>query len=282
MNVIKDVTVAGKTIFVRLSNKRKKRVPGEQREDRKQASPEKIEKINQKNAERILSILINYNFKPGDYHIVLTYSGEEPSKEQAKKDLEKFKRQLMKLYKQKGIVMKWITATEYENTRIHHHIVLSGGVDLLEITRIWTRGFIRPVHLDDTGDYRKLASYLIKETSTSFREADAVSRRRYNCSRSIIRPMVSEDDKVSSAQMIDLKPVEGYYIDQDSIYRGENPITGKPYVEYVMVSLTEEPRIKNWNRGKKKTLRGEYYKVNKDQQVEIDFEQLDLDTREAV
>jgi hypothetical protein len=280
MNVMKDVTVAGKTIFVRLSNKRKKRIPGEKREDRKQASPEKIEKINQKNAERILAILINYNFQPGDYHIVLTYSGEEPSKEQAKKDLEKFKRQLMKLYKQKGIIMKWITATEYENTRIHHHIVLTGGIDLLEITKIWAHGFIRPVHLDDTGDYRRLASYLIKETSTSFRKADAVSRRRYNCSRSIVRPMVSEDE-VSAAQIKDLKPVAGYYIDQDSIYHGENPITGRPYVEYIMVSLTEIPRITVWNRGKKKTLRGEYYKVNKDQQVEIDFEQLALDTREA-
>ncbi len=274
--VTKDVTVAGNTIFVRMSTKRRKRVPGEKRSDRKKATPAEIERINQKNAERILAILINHNFRPGDYHIVFTYSGQEPSKEQARKDLEKLKRDLAKFYREKGIVLKWISATEYENKRIHHHVVMTGGVDLTEIVRIWGKGILRPAFLDDTGNYRKLAAYLIKETSKSFRKADAVSRRRYNCSRTIVRPLVSEDE-VSSAQMIDLRPVPGYYIDQDSIYHGQNPLTGKPYVEYVMVSLTEKPRIKNWNRGKKKSLRGEYYKVNKDEQVEIDFDQLAME-----
>lgn len=274
--VKKDVTVAGKTIFVRMSTKRNNRVPGEKRAERKKATPEEIERINQKNAERILAILMNRNFGPGDYHIVFTYSGPEPSKEQARKDLEKLKRNLAKLYREKGIVLKWISATEYENKRIHHHVVMTGGVDLAEIDEVWGKGYIRPTFLDDTGDYRKLAAYLIKETSKSFRKADAVSRRRYNCSRSIVRPVVSEDE-VSSAQMIDLKPIPGYYIDQDSIYHGKNPLTGKPYVEYVMVSLTPEPRIKSWNRGKKKSLRGEYFKINKDEQVEIDFDQVAMD-----
>jgi len=272
MNVVKDITVAGQTIFVKVSDKRKKKAPGEKRGEREKATPEEIEKINQKNAERILAILINYNFQPGDYHIVLTYSGEEPSKAQAKKDLEKFKRQLMELYRANGLNLRWITATEYENTRIHHHIVMTGGIDIIEIAKVWGHGFIRPAFLDDSGDYRKLASYLIKETSKSFREADAVSRRRYNCSRSIVRPMTNEDDKVSAAQLIEPKPIEGYYIDQDSVYRGRNPITGKQYIEYVLISMTEEPRIKNWNRGKRKKLRSEYFRVGKNHQVEMDFE----------
>lgn len=272
MNVIKEVTVAGSTIFVKVSNKRSKKAPGEKRGNRKKATPEEIEKINQKNAERILAILINYNFKPGDYHIVLTYSGDEPSKDQAKKDLEKFKREIMKRYRDEGIILKWVTATEYENTRIHHHIVMTGGIDVIEIAKIWEHGFIRPAFLDDSGDYRKLAAYLIKETSKSFRKADAVSRRRYNCSRSIVRPMSNHDLVSYSEIKKDPEPVKGYYIDQDSIIKGKNPITGKSYLEYVMISLNPEPRIKKWNRGKRVKLRPEYYKVNKYDQVEMDFE----------
>ena len=272
MNVVKDITIAGKTIFIKVSDKRRKRAPGEKRAEREKATPEQIEKINQKNAERILAIILNYNFRPGDYHIVLTYGGEEPSKIQAKKDLEKFKRQLMDRYRIDELNLKWVTATEYENVRIHHHIVCSAGVDLSEIAKIWGHGFIRPTYLDDSGDYRKLAAYLIKETSKTFRNSDAVSRRRYNCSRSIVRPMTNEDDKVSAAQLIEPKPIEGYYIDQDSIHRGRNPITGKQYIEYVMISMTEEPRLKTWNRGKKKKLRSEYYRVGKNQQIEMDFD----------
>jgi hypothetical protein len=277
MKTVKEVTVAGSTIFVKIRVEKPKRVTGEKRANREKATPEQIEKINQKNAERILSIILNYNFKPGDYHIVLTYSGTEPSKEQAKKDLEKFKREIMKRYRDEGIVLKWVTATEYENTRIHHHIVMTGGIDVIEIAKIWEHGFIRPVFLDDSGDYRKLAAYLIKETSKSFRQADAVSRRRYNCSRSIVRPMVNQDDRISYAEIHkDPKPVKGYYIDQDSIFRGKNPITGQSYLEYVMISLDPEPRIKKWNRGKKVKLRAEYFKINEHDQVEIDFKQMQI------
>lgn len=272
MNVVKDITVAGQTIFVKVSDKRKKKAPGEKRSEREKATPEQIQKINQKNAERILAILINYNFRPGDYHIVLTYSNEAPFKAQAKKDLEKFKRQITDRYRTDGLNLRWITATEYEHTRIHHHIVCSAGVDLCEIEKIWGHGFIRPTYLDDSGDYRKLAAYLIKETSKTFRDSDAVSRRRYNCSRSIIRPMTNEDDKVSAAQLIEPRPIEGYYVDQDSVYRGRNPITGKQYIEYVMISMTEEPRLKVWNRGKRKKLRSEYFRVGKNHQIEMDFE----------
>lgn len=269
MGVIKYITVAGSTIFVKVKQGRKKRTPGEKRQQREKATPEDIEKINQKNAERILAILINYNFKCGDLHIVLTYSGEEPSKEQAKKNLEKFKRDLAKLYREKELSLKWVTATEYENKRIHHHIVCSGGVDIIDIAKIWPHGFIRPTYLDKTGDYRKLASYLIKETSKTFRKTDAVSRRRYNCSRSIERPEPKKE-AVSSSQLVEPKPVQGYYIDQDSIYCGKNPICGRPYIEYVMVSLTEEPRIKKWNRGKKTKLRSESYKINHNKQIELE------------
>ncbi|MDR1572755.1 MAG: hypothetical protein LBS24_00395 [Clostridiales Family XIII bacterium] len=49
----------------------------------------------------------------------------------------------------------------------------------------------------------------------------------------------------------DPRPPKGYYIDPDTVYRGENPCTGARYLEYTAISLTDEPRIKTWRRGKK-------------------------------
>jgi hypothetical protein len=273
MKVVKEITVAGQTIFVKVKVRKAKKAEGEKRAVKEKATPEQIEKINQKNAERHLAISMNYNLKPGDYHNVFTYSGNLPTKDQMQKDLEKLKRDLTKLYKGKGITLKWYQSTEWKSKRPHHHIVMSGGVDLFEIAKVWGKGFIRPVHLDDTGDYRKLAAYLIKETSKTFREEGAISRRRYSCSRTVEHPMSNQDENVSYQEINrEPKAPKGYYIDPESIFRGRNPITGLAYLEYVMISLSEEARIKRWNRGKRVKLRPEYYKVNNYDQVEMDLE----------
>lgn len=269
MSAMKDVIVAGSTIFVKVALKREKAAPGEKRQSKQNVTPKEIDRVNQKNAEKTLAIIVNYNFAPRDLHLVLTYSGDEPTKEQAKKDLEKFKRDLMNLYRKKGLLLKWISCTEYENKRIHHHLICTGGVDISELTRIWKYGFIRPTYLDETGDYRKLASYLIKETSKTFREADAVSRRRYNCSRSIQKPQMKRES-VSVANILkDPKPITGYYIDRDSIFRGKNPITGSMYLEYVMISLTVEPRVKSWSRGRRKKFTADLHKVERTKQLNM-------------
>ena len=272
MSTTKNVIVAGSTIFVKIGQTRESMAPGEKRSSKQAATPEMIERVNQKNAERILAIILNYNFRPGDLHLVLTYAGTEPTKEQARKDLEKFKRDLPKAHRKTGSLLKWVSVTEYTHKRIHHHVVCTGGLTIWELSMLWGKGIVRETPLDDTGDYRRLAAYLIKETSKSFRDSDAVSQRRYNCSRSIQKPEVRKDDKASCADiLLDPKPIKGYYIDQDSIFRGKNPITGCSYLEYVMISLDPiRPRVKKWNRGKKTKLRGKAYKTER--MVQIDFD----------
>ena len=61
-------------------------------------------------------------------------------------------------------------------------------------------------------------------------------------------------EKVSDKQLFEEpKAFKGYYIDQDSVRRYEHPVTGLPHLEYQMISLTEEPRIKKYYKGKIKT-----------------------------
>ena len=117
---VKELIVVGNLIYTKVTCRRNKGSKGK-RKPKTNPTPEDVKKINQVNAEKDLSIKLHHNFNPGDIHAVLTYSGQEPSKEQALKELNKFKRKLPKLYKDKGINLKWIEVTEHKNKRIHHH-----------------------------------------------------------------------------------------------------------------------------------------------------------------
>ena len=158
--------------------------------------------------------------------------------------------------------------TEYENKRIHHHMILS-RMDTYDLDQIWTAGKARPTHLDGSGDYRKLASYLIKETDKTFRKPDAFSKQRFSCSRTVKTPD-KKVEEVDAAQLIkDPKPVKGYYIDKNSIYHGVNPVTGIPYLEYVMISENQIPRLSIWPKGKRRKFREKYYNEPEEYQIRL-------------
>ena len=264
----KEVVVAGSIISCRIYGRTEK-IPGEKRQKKNKPTAESIAKINRRNSERELMLKIHHNFGPGDLHVVLTYGGEEPTKEQAKKEVNNFLKRLRRYFKRKDMTLKWIMVTEYQNKRIHHHLILS-RMDTYDLDQLWTAGKARPTHLDGSGDYRKLAAYLIKETDKTFREPDAFTKQRYSCSRTVVSPPKKVDDRISPAQLErDPEPIDGYYIDPDSIYRGTNPVTGIPYLEYIMISLTPTPRLSVWPRGKKRKYKERYYSGPKEYQVEF-------------
>lgn len=247
MKLMREICVAGSVIDVSI------KIPngpakGYERGPRMAPTRESVKKVNERNAVKDLTRKLNFNFKAGDWHLVFTYAGKEPSKEKAKADRETLIRKLSALYKQNGVQLKWVTATEYMHARIHHHMVIS-YMPYEKIAALWPHGDVRPAKLK-SGSYRRLAAYLIKETSKTYKMPGSVTKRRYNCSRSIVTPQVKRE-KISFATLADdPKPLKGYYIDQDSIRRGIHEVTGYPYLEYEMISLTDEPRLKRWPRGR--------------------------------
>ncbi len=210
-------------------------------------TPDAVLAVNQRNAEKALTRLINHNFVPGDWHLVLNYDGKEPSTDQAKKDKDKFVRKLKAIADKEGIDLKWIAVTEYKHARIHHHIICS-HIAFEQILPAWTHGQVRPSVLNKTRNYYKLAEYLVKETSKTFREDGNVFKRRYTTSRNIVRPMVKKT-VIDAREIPDPKALKGYYIDEDSVRRYENAITGLEHLEYIMVSMEEEPRLRRWYKG---------------------------------
>lgn len=249
MKVVRETCVAGKTILraVRVVNKNTSMI-SQRRGERIKPSRDAVLKVNQRNAERSLTMKMNNNFKGGDLHITLTYK-TEPTAAEAKKDKEKFLRRLKYRFEKTGAVLKRIDVTEYENKRIHHHIVIS-YIEPAVIEKLWDKGWVKVSVLDDSGNYKRLAEYLIKETSKTFRNPDCPNKRRYNCSNNIVTPAIKREEVSAREVNKELKPLKGYYIDMDSVRKYEHAITKIECLEYIMVSLDDEPRLKKWNKGR--------------------------------
>ena len=166
MGYFKTSIEAGKTIEVTKSFT--KRVGVKVRGGKAKPTAEEIEKVNQMNAERTLRLKINHNFGEDDLFITLTYRKDErPGQEKAKKNIKKLIDGLRKEFKKVGEELKWVCVTEYLNKAIHHHLLINHikGQDVSKwVRKLWKFGRPDFKYLDDTGQYKDLAAYLIKET----------------------------------------------------------------------------------------------------------------------
>lgn len=208
-----------------------------------------VRKNNDRIAAKQLTRLINANFMPGDLHTTLTYA-EVVSVEEANHELNLWLRRMRREYRRRGKEFKYIAVTEYQNKRIHHHIVMT-EIDFRTINRQWTAGRIRCTALDETRSYKALADYLIKETQKTFRQPDNAVKRRWKASRNLTRPVVKREWVSVRELFRNPKPLKGYQLDEDSIRRYQNPITGLEHLEYQMIAIDQEPRLRRWKKGRK-------------------------------
>jgi len=233
--------------------------PGEQKEKRKKKrkpTSDCVQRNNERLAKRHLAILLGHNFKDGDYHITLTYA-KEPDPEESKKILRNFLDRLRRLYKRSGEILKWVVVTEYHGHRLHHHLILN-RLDWNKVRNCWKHGSAFIQELYTSGDYRKLAGYLIKETSKTFRETN-IQKQRFRHSKSVVYPVEKVEEVSAAALAKDPKPSTGWIIDPDSVYHGQNPYSGAPYLEYVEVRDGPE-KYKVWPRGIRKRYKEFYYR----------------------
>ena len=240
MPYFKTEVIAGRTIEVHKSYS--KRIGDRRpRGKREKPTPEEMEKVNQKNAETRLRRLINANFGCGDFHLILTYKRElRPNPQEAKQRIEKFIRALRKEYKKVGADLKYIHVTEYLSAAIHHHLIINDieNKNVSKIIRdLWEWGNPKFTPLDNTGQYSKLAEYLVKETSKTYKESDSGHKQRWSSSKNLIKP-VTKTTIIKKAEKwaAEPKPKKGFYIDKDSIENGVNFWNGQPFQRYIMVS----------------------------------------------
>ncbi len=182
--------------------------------------------INEKNARRYLVQLGNGNFGKGDFHVSLTYSADNlPSTvEAAEKFVGNYLRKVSRRREKLGVEpLKYILVTEYKHTkdgssitRIHHHIIMNGGLNRTEIEAMWTKERINwkkaqndlnyfdeinqigwanadRIQVDENG-IEALCKYITKEPQ---------GKKRWSSSRNLIRPeqMPNADSKYSKAKI---------------------------------------------------------------------------------
>ena len=135
----RDTIVAGKTILRSLKAVTRIDTKGQKRKPKANPTPEAVKKVNFRNAVKILTAKLNHNFKPGDYHLTLTYK-DAAAPEEAKKQLSNFLRNMHNYCKRNDIEFKWVAVTEYKHTRFHHHIIMS-KVDLEIVDKYWKSGY---------------------------------------------------------------------------------------------------------------------------------------------
>ena len=248
MPYVERITKAGKTIEIEKYYTSRYKKPGIKRGDRVKPTEEQQEKINTRQAERKLRVLMNANFGYGDYHVVLDYirkKGEpERSREEMRRDMDVFFRELRKEFKKQGKELKYIHVMEIGQKGARHHHLVINQIDTKIIQKCWYKAYeghnrVKVFPLDDSGNYAKLAAYFIKYTDTHKKNADgALQGKRWNASKNLIRPEPEYRIITERASFrCDAKPIKGYYVDQDSIVRGvhDPEYSGYGYFRYILV-----------------------------------------------
>lgn len=204
---------------------------------RRRKTPESMQQVNERNAEKKLRRKLNAGCLPGDYHITLTYAGgTPPSPEEAMRRFKNYIKRLARLYKKHGFELRWLAVTEYKNKRIHHHLILNQGPDLLAIVNKWDHGRPKVTLLDETGQYAALAHYLIKETRKTFRDKETVQKKRWSCSKNWPEPQITKKVIKRERWAREPRPRKGYVLEKDKTVEGFTD-DGYPYQFYSMVKI---------------------------------------------
>lgn len=163
--------------------------------------------LNDKRAKRTFCQLVKTNFGEGDLHLTLTYNAQHlpESVEDAEKEVRNYLRRIARLRKNKNLPpLKYIFLTEQgvQSKRIHHHVIINGGLSRDEVELLWRRPKRKGqqqgealgdcnadrLRTDDKG-LERLASYLAK---------DPKGRKRWTPSQNLKKPEVSTSDTKTS------------------------------------------------------------------------------------
>ena len=246
MPYVESVTKAGKTIEIERYFTARYGRRGQRREDQVKPSKEEQIRINNRQAEKKHRRILNANYSPGDYHVVLSYAkarGDPPrTPEDMKDDIAKFLRLLRKEYKAAGSELKYIHVAEVgEKGARHHHLVVNKSSPEI-IQRCWPHGRIHVNPLDDSGQYGQLATYLIKYSCRKAGTSEAVQGKRWNGSKNLIHPVpvvrvIRNRDWFRSDPKVPHRYARDYVLDRSSIEIGlHSPeYGGYGYMRFTMV-----------------------------------------------
>lgn len=233
---IQRLTISGKIIEIQKMYKTgyHTRI---KRTSRFSPTPDCMLKINERRVYQQLARLINNNFETNDLFVTLTYTVDSrPStQKQVKEDSEKFLRDFKRLASKLGVPTKYVGVSNFNWRGVpHHHFILDSSLAANDIQHLWPYGRINIKRLDDSGDYTRLADYLLRHTSN---KNNRVHAKRYLRSRNLAMPVTIEDTISPDSWRDPPKAPDGYFLLTDSIVTYVNSVTGYPYQYYKCIEL---------------------------------------------
>ena len=210
--------------------------PGQSRLKKRKPTPEQIEKINQYNKEKNCRHKLRQHFDVNDYFTTLTYIKDKRPENmaEAKRHFGEFIRYIRREYRKRGEELKWIRNIECGTKGAWHvHMVVNRIQDTDRILAAgWSHGHVKNILLYDRGEFKDLAAYITKTPKTDNR----LKESSYSSSRNLPLP----DPEVKIYRRFNTwkeePPIpEGWQLEPDSYFEGENPVTGYRFRVYTLV-----------------------------------------------
>lgn len=218
------------------------------RSKKEKVSAPKQRNLNDKNARRYLVQIGNLNFGEEDLHVTATYGKRflPQTIEDAEKEISNFLRRVQYRRSKEGLPpLKYILVTAYSTgknnekpTRIHHHVIMNGGLDRDVIESLWRRrkrkgqkkgdkiGFINADRLQpDENGIAALCTYLNNQPG---------GKKRWSSSQNLKKPESRNNDTRYTRRQIEKmareRPGREFW---EKKYPGWTPTGGDYGVEYV-------------------------------------------------
>lgn len=182
---------------------------------RTRVTPPKQTDLNDKNSKRYLVQLANGNFGKGDLHTSCTYDNEHlpGTVQEAEKTVNNYLRRIAYRRKKLGLEpLKYILVNEFQydkdgNTivRIHHHIIMNGGLDRDEVEAMWTNQRINWNKYHNDRDYKVEQMGFVNtdrlqpnekgvEALCKYITKNPQGKKRWSSSRNLNRPETEKND----------------------------------------------------------------------------------------
>ena len=214
--------------------------PGQKRQKKKKPTAEQIEKRNQYNKEKTARRKLRMHYDVNDYYTDLTYRKEArpTNMTAAKEDFKKFVREVRKQYRRRGHELKWMRNIEVGTKNGWHiHVAINRIPDTdIILKEAWKKGKVINELMHEKGEFRELAAYITKTPKTDPRLRES----SYSTSRNLPLPEPEVKTYLRWKTWKDVKVPEGFYLDKESYYEGENRLTGYKYRIYTLLKVRRE------------------------------------------
>ena len=170
---------------------------GRLREAKRNQTPEKQRKLNERRAKHRLILLIDSNFTAADYHLTLTYAGDPPDMKRCQRDVKNFIDRVRTRRKRRNLTdLQYIYAIGHDSAaRIHVHMIINGGIDRDDLEEIWAKGRTNAVRLQpDEHGLQGIANYLFRQNAGMKEAGKLQGKKTWTSSKNLKRPKTRKRD----------------------------------------------------------------------------------------